>query len=655
MTEQQIKIRRNGCWSEMNYRAEINGLRAFAVIPVLLFHAEITKGGFLGVDIFFVISGYLISAILIESLQTNKFSFQHFYERRARRILPALLFITAATIPFAIYFLAPTQLQAYGRSLISIPFFTSNFLFFREADYFADSFKFIPLLHTWSVAVEEQFYLLFPAFLFLVWAWQRKFILASLVVLIIASLGYAEAIGTNYATENFYLLPSRIWELMFGAVLTVLEMKYSRRSTKFLNMTMVLTGLLVLLACFMLFDDSFIHPGFVTLIPVLATCAIIWFSGGQDLGTKFLTSRLMVSIGLISYSIYLWHMPILTFSRFANIGELSQTVKIVFIPVTLFLSYFSYIFIEKPFRKSAIVQRKTLFIYIFSLSAIIVIFGVLFANNLLLVKNNLPDSIYSTMVRVTRAYSPCYYKNTLDTNEWYCKLGNSAKLEINFAVTGDSLALDLSEPLRLAAKEVNSRGVLSFIPGCLPFRHDDLGMKEDVECVQLNDRMFDFVKDNKIKNIIMAANWYDYLAKFDAEKKKIFAADLEKSIDAYNEIGATVYIMLQAPKQKLYPIEIYKTLQQQSADTRQDSLSSYSVTKAEQDQEQKLILNVCAQIHNRKFVILDYHDQFCDDYVCPVGTLNTAYYFDLQHLSRAGAMQYVKPFTALLTRFNHEK
>jgi peptidoglycan/LPS O-acetylase OafA/YrhL len=204
----------------MNYRSEIDGLRAIAVLPVILFHAGFTifSGGFVGVDIFFVISGYLITSIILHDLKNNKFSLINFYERRARRILPALFFVMFACLPFAWQWLLPEDMKRFSQSLVAVSFYASNFLFWITSNYFESASELKPLLHTWSLAVEEQYYLFFPLLLMFFWSYLKKYTAFVLVSLAVISLIVAQ-IGSNVApTANYFLLHSRAWELLIGAL-----------------------------------------------------------------------------------------------------------------------------------------------------------------------------------------------------------------------------------------------------------------------------------------------------------------------------------------------------------------------------------------------------------------------------------------------------
>ena len=203
----------------MRYRSEIDGLRALAVVPVVLFHAGVplVGGGFVGVDVFFVISGYLITSILIEELDTGTFSIRRFYERRARRILPALFLVMAASVPFAWAWMQPDALIGFSESIAAATFFVSNIYFWQTSSYFAIVNEQLPLLHTWSLAVEEQFYLVFPLVLWALWKLSPRHLLSALILLALISLAYSEWRWRGASEANFYLAPSRAWELLAGA------------------------------------------------------------------------------------------------------------------------------------------------------------------------------------------------------------------------------------------------------------------------------------------------------------------------------------------------------------------------------------------------------------------------------------------------------
>ncbi len=354
----------------LKYRPEIDGLRAIAVLAVILYHAEfmifgmnLFKGGFIGVDIFFVISGYMITYIILREISENRFSLIKFYERRARRILPALLFVMLATLPFAYIYMMPKALNEYAGASLSALGFGSNIWFWLEDSYIAEPSKLKPLLHTWTLAVEEQFYILFPLLLLLI----RKYQLPLFIIGFLVSLQIAQSYSASNPDATFFLLHTRMWELLAGAILAKLELNHGRSSSK-INALMPWIGFMLIIYAITTFEDTMRHPSYLTVVPVIGTMLIIRFSQEGKLSAKFLSLRLMTMIGLISYSLYLWHYPIFAFARI-DMGELSNSVKFACIAVSFICAVLSYKCIEQPFRHKA--SRKIFMAYIAAALAVI--------------------------------------------------------------------------------------------------------------------------------------------------------------------------------------------------------------------------------------------------------------------------------------------
>ena len=314
---------------KINYRPEIDGLRAIAVGVVILYHAEIIingntlfKGGFIGVDIFFVISGYLITSIIMNELtHNNSFSFIHFYERRIRRIIPVLLFIILLSIPFAWICLTPITFVDFSKSILFSLGFTSNlYFYFSGQEYGALSGLYKPFLHTWSLSVEEQFYLIFPVMLFMIFKYLRKKIFLIFLSISFISLVFAHYGSINFTALNFYILPSRAWELLFGALIS-----YEENHRKFfdnsLNKNFIFPkiGVFLIVYSVLFFQSGDGFPSIYSIIPVIGTVLIIRYANKEELITKILSSKIFVGIGLISYSLYLWHYPIFAFGRITEI------------------------------------------------------------------------------------------------------------------------------------------------------------------------------------------------------------------------------------------------------------------------------------------------------------------------------------------------
>ena len=359
----------------MKYRPEIDGLRALAVLPVILFHAgfESFSGGFVGVDVFFVISGYLITTILIEDIENQRFSIINFYERRARRILPALFFVMLACIPFAWVFMLPSQMTDFAQSLVATSLFASNILFWRESGYFAAAAEEKPLLHTWSLAVEEQYYLFFPVFLIFAWRFGKNRVFWIIVFMSAISLLLSEWLWRLEATANFYLAPTRAWEIFFGSISAFLVQKYGVQKNSFLS----LIGLLAVLSSILIYDKNVPFPSAYTLVPVLGVVLIILFADQRTIVSKILSLKLFIGVGLISYSAYLWHQPLFAFARIAMPTYPSDILFFFLSLMSLGIGYLSWKYIEAPFRNRVVVKEKLLWIISAAFIAIPLILGLI--------------------------------------------------------------------------------------------------------------------------------------------------------------------------------------------------------------------------------------------------------------------------------------
>lgn len=447
----------------MNYRAEIDGLRAIAVIPVILFHAgfEVFRGGFVGVDVFFVISGYLITSIIINEMESGRFSITGFYERRARRILPAMFFVMLICIPFAWYILIPSDLIDFGQSLIAVSTFSSNFLFWSESGYFDTAAELKPLLHTWSLAVEEQYYIIFPIFLLACQRLHLKWTLTLLIIIFFISLTIAQWGAYNSPSATFYLLPTRGWELLLGVFLAYLQkLNYSFKS-HWINQTLSLIGLSLVTYSVFTFDESIPFPGLYALIPTLGTCLIILSALPRTFVFNLLTLPFIVSLGLVSYSSYLWHQPILAFSRHLFDGDISNILTFILCACSILMAYFSYRYIEKPFRNKDKFGRK--FITIFSLSGILLftLSGLGFASGFIYSPNKIPGIEYiSLRDKLERNGSICKTSLELSQNKTFrsCEFGSLSSSN-SVILFGDSHAESISFELDRQFKRKNIRGI----------------------------------------------------------------------------------------------------------------------------------------------------------------------------------------------------
>jgi len=344
--------------SSFSYRPDIDGLRALAVVPVVMFHAGVgfTKGGYVGVDVFFVISGYLITSIIAGEMAEGRFSFARFYERRARRLFPALFAVLLASTVAAACIMFPPEFKTYGMVLAAALAFSANMLFATGDDYFGRVGDNSPLLHTWSLAVEEQFYLLFPALLLLLVSrrWPVTRVLWGLAAVSFAGSLVAMAMNPILA---FYLLPLRAWELLMGALLALGAFPVLT-SQKWKD-TIAWAGLIAILVAVGAFNKNVPFPGVSALVPVLGAVALIWT--GQGTGTpvsRALSKPAVVFVGLISYSLYLWHFPIIVFYKLALGETLSNFERAALCAVSVGVAIVSWKLIELPVRRNQLLVTR---------------------------------------------------------------------------------------------------------------------------------------------------------------------------------------------------------------------------------------------------------------------------------------------------------
>ena len=346
----------------MHYRKEIDGLRAIAVLAVMFFHAGFNwiSGGFLGVDIFFVISGYLITSLIFIEISNNKFSIINFYERRARRLLPALFMAMLACIPFAALMMQPDDLQNFGQSLISSSLMSNNILLYITSGYWDITSEFKPLLHTWSLGVEEQYYLFFPLLALLIWRLSPNKILSLFLAITIGSFIFSIWIQKIDPDADFYLLPSRIWELGIGALIAlfiIFNKRYHSSLRLPLKEVISLVGIALIVAPIIFFNSDPELINMYRLSVVIGTGALILCADNKTFLGNLLGLKQLVSVGLMSYSLYLWHQPLYAFLRIGSFSEPSNTAYIFMFALTFVIAYFS-LKVENLFRVKHKVSSK---------------------------------------------------------------------------------------------------------------------------------------------------------------------------------------------------------------------------------------------------------------------------------------------------------
>ena len=479
---------------KITYRPEIDGLRAIAVGVVILYHSQITifgyqpfKGGFIGVDIFFVISGYLITSIILKELiTTGSFSFKHFYERRIRRILPALIFVMLVSLPFAWMYLLPSSFIDFSKSILYSIGFSSNYYFWYSGhQYGAESGFLKPFLHTWSLSVEEQFYILFPIVLLITFKYFRKYLIPILIFGFVVSLGLADWSSRNYSSASFYFLHTRVWELLAGSILAYFEITGGRVRFKFkiLNLILPSIGLFLIGHSILFFNDKMFHPSFYTLSPIIGVCLIIWFSNENELITKILSTKLFVGIGLISYSLYLWHYPIFAFARVTDTqGSLFN--KLLLGTIILLVSIFSYYLIERPARQKKHKLKVILSLIIFCIIFLIII-------NLNFIFNQGYKSRFNINIQEARTYNYLTKDGEICFgNIKFCKFNKDKKQKI--FLIGDSHFGSISYDLK--SRTENFQFISITNSGYFYFEEDKI-VSVDRHTKKIN---FEFEKFDKI-------------------------------------------------------------------------------------------------------------------------------------------------------------
>lgn len=365
----------------MKYRPEVDGLRTVAVFSVMFFHAGFSafSGGFVGVDVFFVISGYLITGILLTDLKRGDFSIVKFYERRVRRIMPALFLVVLVSIPVAWYVLLPSDMLRFAHSVVAVFTFSSNILFKRESGYFDTDSELKPLLHTWSLSVEEQYYIIYPVILILIYKINRRLLPLALSILAGICFFVAQRWVGSKPEAAFFLLPSRAWELLVGAgvALYCRQPQYRKVLPQRIWGGIAFTGLAMIVAATLLFDGDTQFPGFAALLPTLGTAAVIASASADNAVGRFLAWRPMVGLGLLSYSAYLWHQPIFAFVRHQAGTELGGVPGIGLVGLAFALAYLSWRYVERPFRDRTRCGRRFAFLLTLLSAGAFIGFGVL--------------------------------------------------------------------------------------------------------------------------------------------------------------------------------------------------------------------------------------------------------------------------------------
>jgi len=539
-----------------NYRPDVDGLRALAGLGVILCHAEFgVPGGFVGVDVFFVISGYLIASLIIKDLRQGTFSLANFWERRIRRIVPALLTVTLVTTLASWFLLVPEALAAFGKSVVALGCLVSNVHFWREVGYFAAAADEKPLLHTWSLAVEEQFYLFVPVFLLLMSRVCRLHWAVTLVAIAaVVSFGVSVYGVAHHPSATFYLLPTRAWELFAGVLLAFRLADRSGRPGRWREPVAALGLALILAACF-LYDDKTPFPGLAAVPPVLGTALLIVSGHAKDglpYTNRFLACGPLVFIGLISYSLYLWHWPLFAIARHQSIYPLGVVDKLLLIAASFVLAVISWRFVETPIRsRRFLATRAKLFATVpLAYSALLLAGIALHQGEGFPWRLPMQAQLYAGTGRLDPRF--IIELGSSDVPERLPRLGNP-DTPAEVLIWGDSHAMAIVPAIESLCQEEGLTARVATHSSTAPvieyFFRNRYGLNS--EAMSFTAAIAAYVRSSKVRIVVLAANWNMYC--WDPS----FLPALLKTLDTLRDAGATVCFMNTVP---IFAFDVPKAL-----------------------------------------------------------------------------------------------
>lgn len=615
------------------YRTDIDGLRALAVLPVLLFHFNIPgiPGGFAGVDVFFVISGFVIARSILLDIEAGKFTIARFYFKRVRRILPALLFTIALTTLGAIALLLPPDLLDYGKSVMASAFFVANIYFWKMSGYFSPEATTKPLLHLWSLSVEEQYYIFAPIAFAVIHRFLAKRWTLTLGPVLLASFALSVIAMSVAPTANFFLLPTRTWELLAGALLFVSGRQFAWKG--WLAQAASWCGAALLLGTYVLLNEDMAFPGWTALPPVLGTVLVIFAGSNPDEPlpgfNRLLTWRPFTLIGLISYSLYLVHWPIVALFVYRMMRAPTLLEAVGMIVVSLLIATFSWRYIEQPFRHiSSDRLRRVLFVGAGSLAATAC------AGFLLVGANGLPGRMpdFKThKIAGTTDWGGIHCFNmdpgkALDWSASACLRAHGPEGRVLF--WGDSFAAHYSPGI------VHEPGIMDAdvyqytFAGCPPIlAYYSLAR---VGCTRSNARVPKLVRDLHIDVVVMSARWTDVSSHTIDE--------LGATVDALQKAGARVIVVGQSPQ---FSTDI------QRIDYLSDQMHEVA-PKWHQISPTQLNRQIASAAGSAHFV--NPLPAMCSDDICQYREGDRFFYSDYGHYARTGAMQALARYIAPAVR-----
>lgn len=624
----------------LQYRREIDGLRAFALLPVLIYHANPTllPGGFIGVDIFFVISGYLITGILMREIRSGDFSLLGFYERRARRILPALICMILVSTALAWVLLSNAELVDYLKSVSGAALFYSNVVFWQGSGYFDVGAEARPLLHTWSLAVEEQFYLFFPVLLFVCWGLFKTRIWVIVLVLGAFSFALSVVLSPRFPDSSFYLLHTRFWELAIGALVAMGCSGKELEGKPWLGWFGL--GLVGFSIAFIAGDRAF--PGYIALFPTVGTALILIGARGTSASARFLSLRPFVAIGLISYSTYLWHQPLLVFGRRFYINGMPESNAIVLACSSVLLGYMSWRWVERPFRDRTLISRKAI------LSGSCVAILALFALPQWALLNEIGNdrttaASHSTKMLASFTQPNLGLGNCSDLNMLTSGACTYGKLP-NMVILGDSYAMHLVQAFQAARPDIAFTQISK--SACDPVfgvaeNNRKLGIDMGLECIEHNDQALKYILEGGFKNIVISATFRTLIngRKLTNRSGKVISNELGfgmigfvELIETLKNAGRRVILVSPMPLAPYSPADCMVRSSFMGRDFESCNFPAY------EDKRSRIyeILNDFSEAEDVPVV-------FLKDFVCVEGTCRVAIggvpiYRDNAHLPPAGSV-----------------
>lgn len=621
----------------MKFRSDIEGLRAVAILPVLAYHASagLAPGGYVGVDIFFVISGYLISKIILDDLEKGTFSYITFYRRRIRRIFPALFFMLAVATALAFLLLPPEPLIEYGRTLRATVLFVSNMEFLRLSGYFAGATDFKPLVHTWSLAVEEQFYIFFPLLLVAIKRWFRGRYLIVLLACAGVSLLLSAWLTVRSPDAAFYFGPARAFELLIGSILAlhVLPPLSSRAGREIV----AAAGMVLILWCVATFGQT--APGPSALLPCLGAGAIIYagITGPSTVG-RLLSVPPMRFVGAISYSLYLWHWPLLSFARIYLFDEVTPVQTALAVFLAFVMAVVSWRFVERPFRTP--LERRTI---VFA-PAVALMAGGLALSTVMILGVGLPQRFPQEARRLfqfSQDFNPrrteCHAegRRIIPYTE-NCFYGDAAAPSV-VAVWGDSHGAELS--LALGEAVGNGRSVMQITSSACPPAMGFRSARRPQCAAHNRETLTRLIQDPRVHAVVLTAFYSAYVPVWPR-----FRDGFEEVVTRLTESGKRVIVVYPTPE---FPFPVPETLGLLAA--RGVAADTYGESRAKFEEENASVVSELDSLTQKKGVLrVKTGEILCTEHDCPGGDGREVLYFDDQHLSVTGARKLAPAIVRLL-------